>query len=261
MEKAKSLFKKNKILVYITASIVALALGLMFLKRSQNNWVAPFRGEVTEAVYGLGKVKSDRRYEVKVSVPATIKNIFVQEGDSVKKGQKILDTDSVSISSPIAGVVTFINVYTGETAVANNVLMRIEDLTDTFIELTLEQDGALRVRPNQEVKISFESLRNQKLSGKVENVFSRNDEFIAQIRAAQMPPNILPGMTADVSIEIGKVNGLLVPYRAVRDGQVTIKRLGKTKKIKVEVGLVDGLQAEILNNAIQAEDLVLIPKE
>lgn len=68
-------------------------------------------------------------------------------------------------------------------------------------------------------------------------------------------------MTADVSIEIGKIQGTLVPLKALRNGTLTVDRDGRIQKVKVEVGLVDGLSAEIKNSDLKPTDEILVPKE
>ncbi|KHD87515.1 MAG: hypothetical protein OM95_14155 [Bdellovibrio sp. ArHS] len=224
--------------------------------------VRPQTGEVTEAVYGLGKVKSNRRYEVKLGVISTVRELYVNEGDVVKAGQNLVRIDSnVVFKAPFDGTVTMINNFEGETALPQSVILRMEDLKDRFIELSVEQEGALRVQKGQMARVSFESLRGEVLVGKVKAIFPKGDEFIADVEISNLGASILPGMTADVSIEIGKIKGTLVPLKALRNGTLSVERDGHIQKIKVEVGLVDGLSAEIKSGDLMPTDEILVPKE
>ena len=45
---------------------------------------------ITESIYASGIVKSKNQYEVFANVNGIIKNVFVVEGDSVRKGSPIL---------------------------------------------------------------------------------------------------------------------------------------------------------------------------
>ena len=257
----------RKTLRISAALVIGLCLLLFFVYRfymERQNYaqISPQTGEITEAVYGLGRVKSNHRYEVKVGVLSHIKKIFVKEGDFVQKGQKLIElAEGISFSAPFTGVVTLVSVYEGETAVAQTVLVRVEDLKDRHIELSLEQEGALRVKQGQSAKVSFESLRGEVLTGHVVGIFPRDNEFIANVEIGSLKESILPGMTADVSIEVGKIKGTMIPLKALRNGIVTVLRNGRPQKIKVEVGLVDGLSAEIKDGSLQPEDKVLVPKD
>ncbi|MDX5152521.1 MAG: hypothetical protein R3188_08600, partial [Acidiferrobacterales bacterium] len=73
--------------------------------------------------------------------------------------------------------------------------------------------------------------------------------------------NILPGMTADVAIEVShKDKALLVPLSAITDGRVRIRRDGKRKTVKLSIGSIDGNWAEVLSGDISVNDEVLVPR-
>ncbi|MGE0762961.1 MAG: efflux RND transporter periplasmic adaptor subunit [Bdellovibrionales bacterium] len=244
---------------------ILLGAGAWYGTTAQNrkyNRVKPAEGQITEAVYGLGKVKSNQRFEVKVGVLSTVKERFVREGDQVEKGQRLIQLESSAVfRAPFAGTVSLISLFEGETALPNSTILRLENLKDRYLELSLEQESALRIRPGQVAKVSFESLRNQTLAGQVTAIFPKDDEFIANIKVDNLDASILPGMTADVSVEIGQVKGTLVPYKALRSGTLLVNRKGHSRKIKVEVGLTDGLSAEITGGELLPDDEILVPKE
>lgn len=50
----------------------------------------PVRGSITESVYASGIVKSENQYQAFASANGILENIFVTEGDTVKKGQALL---------------------------------------------------------------------------------------------------------------------------------------------------------------------------
>lgn len=258
--------KRLKVLAILSVVVIVLVVAGSFIQRvvqnKQFSRVRPKTGEVTEAVYGLGKVKSNRRYEVKLGVISTVRELYVNEGDVVKAGQNLVRIDSnVIFKAPFDGTITMINNFEGETALPQSVILRMEDLKDRFIELSVEQEGALRIQKDQTARVSFESLRGEVLTGKVKAIFPKGDEFIADIEINNLGASILPGMTADVSIEIGKIQGTLVPLKALRNGTLTVDRDGRIQKVKVEVGLVDGLSAEIKNSDLKPTDEILVPKE
>lgn len=259
-------FKHKKSITIVSLLVIIILISGIFIKRYLQNKnfsrVHPRHGEITEAIYGLGKVKSNHRFEVKLGVLSTVKRLYVREGDTVKKNQPLIEFDSqVTITSPISGTVTLVSAYEGETALPQIPVVRVEDLHDRYIELSLEQEGLLRIQKGQKALVSFEALRGEVLTGSVIALFPKDDEFIAHVKIKNLKDNILPGMTADVSVEIGKINGLLIPIKAIRNGIVTRIRDNRTEKIKVDIGLSDNLSAEIKGDLIRPEDEILLPKE
>ena len=97
------------------------------------------------------------------------------------------------------------------------------------------------------------------LQGKVSAIYSRGDEFVTRVEVEGLAPNILPGMTADVSVEIGNIkNALLIPLRSIENGLVTLRRNGKWEKKKIEIGHIDGSLAEVLGNFLKPEDEIRV---
>lgn len=254
--------KRWQILTGITVGLVA-AGGLFYWSRlSRSETVHPHRGDIVEAVYGLGKVKSHHKYEVIAGVSLTISRLYVREGDRVEKGAPLVAFDTAAlIRAPFAGTVTYVKGEEREIVAAQVPVIRLEDLSDLFIELSLEQEGALQVKRGLPAKVSFESVRGKILTGEVTALFPRQDEFLANVKVDGLESSVLPGMTADVTIEIGKIKDVvLIPLRAVQNGMVAVKRNGKWKKEKVEVGRVDGVYAEVKDQSLTTEDEIRLPK-
>lgn len=260
--------KASPIKIWAGVLTLVLAVAVAVVVWSQRGgrsveYVKPHRGQITEAVYGLGKVKSIHRFEVKLGVISTVKKLFVREGQFVNSGDKLIEFESNALfRAPFSGTVTMINNYDGETALPQVPIVRLEDLKRRFIELSLEQEGALRIKPGQPAKVSLESLRGKILAGKVTALFSREDEFIARIDVEGLDEGVLPGMTADVTVEIGTIqNALLLPAKAIQSGVVLVRRDGKRQKIRVEVDHVDGVMAEIKAGELKEEDEVAVRKK
>ena len=77
-----------------------------------------------------------------------------------------------------------------------------------------------------------------------------------------LPPEVLPGMTADVAIETGrKANALLVPAAAHSRGKVLRKRGREQTEIDVKLGLVDDASLEIIEGDLNENDQVALRKK
>jgi multidrug efflux pump subunit AcrA (membrane-fusion protein) len=255
--------KHHKIWFSIIAVILVLSgTAIYSLSRSNVDYIAPKRGDMVEAIYGLGKVKTDNFYEVKLGIISTVEQLYVREGDKVKKGDKLVRMENNTIfRAPFDGTVTMIAFRESQSVFPQQTILRMEDLNNKYIEVSLEQQGALRVRKGQPVRVIFESVRGDVLTGKVDSIFPRNDEFLVHVRVAGLGANVLPGMTADVSIEVGrKENVLQVPLSGISSGRVTVLRGDKKVVVPLKIGSVDGNWAEVLEGDIRPGDKVIVQK-
>ncbi len=256
-------FKKSQVFIFLGFGIILIGAGLWTFRYSNRgtSTIAPRRSSIKEAVYAIGTVQSRSRFSFKVGISKTLEQVFAREGERVKKGDKLLRlSDSGILFSPMNGTVTSLPFYPGENIFSDSPIIIVEDLEDRYIVAKLEQQGALRVRRDLKVSLSFESIRSQVFHGTVKSIFPQNGQFIANIETEKMPPEIIPGMTADVAIEVAsKENALLIPIRAVTAGGVVIIRNGKKERIPVKIGNTDQEWAEVLEPNLSIEDQVILP--
>jgi macrolide-specific efflux system membrane fusion protein len=240
--------------------ILGVGLGAFYYGTSRSDSVIPRKGPVVEAVYGLGTIVAPRAYQVKTAVSQSIREIYVQEGDSVLAGAPLVKFDDSGVfKAPFAGMVTSVPFKKGEILFPGTPALTLVHLKELFIEVSLEQQSALRVKAGQKAFVSFETLRGERLEAKVESIFPRDSQFIVRIFHASFPEGILPGMTADVAIEIArKENVLSIPVRSISSGKVTLRRGGKKLKESIQVGVVDGEWAEVISGNILPDDEILV---
>lgn len=254
--------KKRNLFIISGLGVLSLfILGYGFFYKKPN-LVKPKVGPIVEAIYALGTVKSEDIYNLKLGITSGITQLFVAEGDLVQKGQKLILTESSTLSSPIQGTVTRIYLDKGETVMPGIPVLTVMDLTKTFIQISLDQSSALRVKKGQKAELSFENLRGIKINGTVQKIYPSDGQFLVRLETESLPSGILPGMTADVAIEVARrEKAMLVPVNSIHRGQIRILREGKTKTLNVKIGAVNGEWAEILDDQILAEDEIIIGKE
>lgn len=254
----------NKKIIIITSVVSILVIvGLVkAYQRKQYDVIAPKKGDVVESIYGLGKVKSDETFEVKIGLASIANKVFVREGDQVNSGDNLISFEGLAVfKAPFSGTITSIECQEGEICLPQFPILRLENLNKMYIEVSLEQDAALRVRPGQETHIVFESQSEKKLKGLVKKIYSKNGDFLTHVEVEKFDSNILPGMTADVVINVGKKqNVLLIPSKAVGAGKVIRERNNKREKIAVEIGNSDGTWVELLSGDISLEDHIVIKR-
>jgi macrolide-specific efflux system membrane fusion protein len=243
--------------------VLAITISTYFYFKSKKfTEISPRRGNLTEAVYALGKVKSHKRFEVMTGFMSSVKKLYVEEGDEIEKNQLIVELESGTIfRSPFNGTVTLVRLQEGETVLPQTPIIRVEDLTDRFIEISIEQESALKVRKGQGVKIAFEDLKNEIFQGRIISLFPREDEFLAHVEILELDHRVLPGMTADVAIKIAEIkNALLIPVKSISNNFVEILKKKKWKKIKLEFGPVEGDWIQVLGNQLSEKDVLKVKR-
>lgn len=250
------------ILLTLFLVVTTAALAYFFFRSPAPNYIISKRGSIHEAVYGLGKVKSHQIFEYKSAVSKTIQKLAINEGSSVKRGDRLIIFDEgPSVIAPFDGTVTALPYRENENIFPSTPLIRIENLGTRYVELALEQQGALRVKPGQKARLSFESFRGQLFFGTVKSIYPSNDQFLVRIEPQDLPAVILPGMTADIAVEIGQRDSvLMVPVASVNSGKVTVLRNNKKTKVNVEIGSSDGEWAEVLKGDISENEAILVPR-
>jgi|TARA_Y100000748_G_C15478724_1_gene481896 multidrug efflux pump subunit AcrA (membrane-fusion protein) len=252
--------KKIYLVITIIGLIIILGLLSFFYQKKNTQYLKVKKGDVQEAIYGLGKVRSRSTFDVKIGIMTNISKLYVKEGEKVKKNQKLISFSGASLfRAPFEGTITNIELKEGEVALPQISIMRLEDLEDKYIEVSLEQDAALRVRTGQTAKVIFESLKSIELKGKVQSLFPKKGEFIAHIEVKDIPENIMSGMTADIVVEVGKKKDvILIPLKAISEGRVVRMRADKKAVIDVEIGYTDGVWAELVSGDITLDDELVI---
>jgi multidrug efflux pump subunit AcrA (membrane-fusion protein) len=254
---------KNKSLIGFTILILAsVVFGSVVYFRINNSYaeVSPKVGPVIESVYGLGTVISDKIFPVKTGIINYVRQLYVKEGDTVVAGQNLIKfEDGPIVKAPFAGTITKISYQEGELVAMQTPVIVLTNLTLLSLEMSLEQQTILRVKKGQSAIVSFESLRNERFEGKVTSIYPRDNQFIVRLELNKNPEGVLPGMTADVALEVGrKENALLIPIKGINGGKVVRVRNSKVEKIPVKLGVVDGEWGEILDGSIEPSDKIQV---
>ncbi|MBM9545582.1 efflux RND transporter periplasmic adaptor subunit [Leptospira sp. 201903074] len=249
--------------LYIVGSVLVIVLivtSYFFIRNSQSNRLGIERGSLVEAVYALGTVKPVDSFSLKFGIAASVREIFVEEGQTVTKGQALLVNDSgITFRSPFNGTLTKLNVAKNEIAMPGIPILEIQNLKEVYISVSLDQESALRVKPEQVVQLSFESIRGNVYKGKVERIYPSDGQFLVRIEPQELPQGILPDMTTDVAIEVSsKENVILVPLVAVDRGKLTRFRNGKRDKIEIRIGAINSEYGELIQGDLKEGDEVLV---
>lgn len=242
------------------AVLAGAAVFWFWRQKSTERLESVTRGPVIEAIYAIGTVESTQTFQAKAGVPSGILRLPVQEGRAVRRGDALVFlTEGSTIRSLFDGIVTRVAYKVGESVFAGNVIVEVVDPIALEVRVVLDQRAALRVRRGQNARLSFDGLREKEFTGVVRTVYSNAGQFTVILDLKKLPLEVLPGMTADVSIEISrKTESTLIPLAAIRDGKVIRVREGRRESVDVKTGLINQDSAEVILGDLKPDDLVAI---
>jgi membrane fusion protein, macrolide-specific efflux system len=242
-------------ILFVVLPFFALVLILQFRNKPKTDDFA-IMGPIAEKAYGLGTVHSLDRFRFRVGVPTKVTKVFVLEGDEVFPGQRLLQLEGLAtIRSPIRGIVSEIGYHEGEVAFQTMQAVEVLGVGAKYLVVALDEQILLSVKKGQSALIRFEGKPNEVVSGKVQGTFSHAGQFFARIEAARFPEGVLPGMTADVAIEVGKRDSaVLVPRKYEKKHKIRIFRDGKSLAVSFTPGLRSEQFIEVKEGDIQAGD-------
>lgn len=251
--------KKKYIAIGIGFIIFAILLFLV-LKPSNKEILIIKKGSIVEAVYALGTVKPEQVYLLKFGIAASIRNLFIEEGQSVAKGDPLLSIDSgLVFKAPFSGTITNLTLSKNEIAMPGTPILELIDMRNAYILVSLDQESALRVKAKQTVQLSFESIRGHVYNGEVERIYPSHGQFIVRIKTPKLPEGILAQMTTDVAIEVSKKeNVILVPLVAADKGKIIRIRNGKKEKIDIKLGAINSEFGELIEGDLKENDEVFV---
>lgn len=253
--------KTLRISLVVIVALLIITLWMLYHRSATHaNWQPVKQGPIVSAIYGLGTVKAEKIYRLEVGVISHVKKLYVREGDDVQKDQPLIEFDNLpQYKAPFSGTITSLPLHVNETVYPQTEVLLLMDLADRYVLVSLEQEAAMKIHKGQKVRLSFSGLPNQVFNGVVSTVYPKDQESYAKIMVTQLPASILPQMSSDVAIVIDeKANALSIPIQALHNSAVTIRRLGKTQQIVVEVGAMNEDYIEVLSNNIQAQDEVWV---
>ncbi len=239
---------------------VLIIIAFVLLSRNYET-VTPRKGPIVEAVYGLGTVTPRRTFTVKTGVSGRIEKIYARPGDQVSSNDPLIRTDSLLFRAPFEGIVTNLLFEESEIVMPGSPILTMKTMEDHHVELILDQESVLRIRPGLKAELSFETLRAERIPGVVSRVYSSGGEFIVEVESDEMPAEVLPDMTADVAIQVARREDvMLIPQRAVQRGQVQVVRNGLRKRIPVKIGAADAEWVEIVDDSLKMDDRIVVPR-
>ncbi len=220
--------------------------------------IEPVEMTFTDTLFGVIEIPDDNRFRINAPYPGLVKQVHVQVGDRVAKGQRLLtltNTDTLqtySINSPTAGEVSERFVNQGDRADVGT-LLEVVDLSTVWVEMSAFPESIEKVAKGQPVKVR-DLHQHEVAEGVITYVAPKmTGGHIARTRAVidNADGHWRPGMhvKSEVLVERRQVP-LAVRKTAIqsfREMPVVFAKYGNTFEVRmVELGSTDGEWIEVL---------------
>lgn len=185
----------------------------------------------------------------------------------LQKAQLIYD--SITIRSPVAGVVAEIAVNAGDLISPSTALMTVIDPNPMWLQAQVNETDMAQLRVGQTATVTPSGFPDMNLRGKVTQidlhaqVVSNVSVFTTTIEVPNKDGRLLWGMNADAEISVLALkNVLTLPTSAIKTSNgaasVTIIDGGQQVAWDVQTGATDGTRTQIVAGLDEGTDVVLL---
>ena len=214
----------------------------------------------TRTLFGQVTLDPDRSAEVRARFTGLVREVNVNTGDVVRKGQVLASVESndslrsYSISAPMAGTVMARMTNVGDVA-GSEPLFEISDTTNVLVEIRAFGRDAQLLAPGCDVVVN-DRISEARFGAKIARVLPKLDPVtratIALARLAAPSASLRPGTAVSVDVGLSKKTAALsVDVRAIqrfRDWDVVFIQVGDQYEIRpLELGQRDSRFAEVLS--------------
>jgi macrolide-specific efflux system membrane fusion protein len=293
--------KKSRILIGSAIAVAVIVIVIVLVGRSSNNRavykeVAVKKGDIDVTVLSTGIVQPENRLEIKPPIAGRVDAVFVDEGEHVKKGQKLVEMSSAEraalldaaaargpaelkkwqafykpapILAPIDGTIILRAVEPGQSFTTSDAILvmsdrltvkaQVDETDIAEIELHQKADVILDAYPDDDIPAAVDQIAYD--STTINNVTT----YIVDVLPDNTPDFMRSGMTANVRFAVASKSGVLVlPNAAIRvkEGRAFVllkpeSRGGAPLERQIETGITNGKVTEIISG-LNEGDVVLV---
>ena len=184
--------------------------------------------------------------------------------------QAELALEGAQLVAPFDGVVARVNLTLGETAPMGAPAIVLVDLSEFYVDVSIDELDVVFVQEGQEVLLTLDALEDETISGHVERVdpiatvISGVASYVLRVSVEDTHPSLRAGMTANVDVITDRhVNALVVPNRAIQverqTGRTYVEKVVNQTPVEtdVEVGIRGDQVTEIVSGLTDG-DVVII---
>lgn len=185
--------------------------------------------EKTLAALGLVEVDPAHVASLSSRISGRIVRLAVKEGDTVAKGDFLLEIESrqigdppprITFNAPISGTILDRHAFTGDSVEPDSHLLKVADLSSLYVVARIYEGQIAEVQVGQKVRMRAEAYPDIVFTGTVEGNLAQLDPGTrtlgVRVRVANPERKLLPNMRATLAIVTAEADSVItVPLSAV----------------------------------------------
>ena len=268
--------KKKSRLKWVVLLVIVAVIGLWFLGLRRTSESVAYtqmtaqQGDLTTYYNFDGTVHAKRIQTVTAQAEDTVKTVYVNQNDPVKKGDRLYRTQNgTTVEAQIDGEVTGLYISEGDVITAGEKTAEIIDLDDLQVQLSVDEYDVAAMTPGNAVEV-YVPARGLTFSGTVtaldKNGTASGDlsYYTAYVDLTQAQ-DIYPGMQVSAKVLRSQALGAtLLKTDAIQFDEYNKPYVlmygadGKqVQQVSIEVGASDGVYSEI-TSGLRPGDTVLV---
>ncbi len=270
---------KSKIATMVVTAIGLLPACSSELGGPETRKGAVKREELVQRVTVAGMVAPRRKMVIQPTYNGYVRRIHVGVGDRVRQGDPIVSVaqvlaadagDVYPLRAPFAGTVVQVLKSEGEyveTGKDTSALVRIDDLSQIFVEADVPEIELVKLRLGQEVLIKASALISRSYKGVIKQIAlaakEKKDwgkstvEFPVRIEVTDRDESIRPGMSVMIDIIAARKPGVLTLRHEFiyKEGEKHFVRLTDGSRREIRIGLQNEETVEVLEGLKEGEEV------
>lgn len=173
--------------------------------------------------------------------------------------------NDLTIKAKISGVIANLDVDLYNNLKTEDVIFNVMNTDEMIVEVGISGKDFMELDKKSNVKIYVEDL-NKYYDGEIyeknPSASQGTNKFKVKVKFKNTKNEVQMGMYAKAVIDIKSSKGILVPQKAIVISNlfkyVFVSENGRAKKVRVETGVENGDNIEILSNNIKSGDKIII---
>ena len=282
-EKKKTGRKKHilrKIIILLIVLLVLAAAGYYAWSSLKNQYTVTYdeyttsRGTISNSLSFSGSLQlvDSMEYTAENS-GATVRNVYVNPGDKVAKGDKLLRLNNgKTYTADFDGTVNTVNVTTGDEVASGASLLQIADFSHMYVSFRIDEYDILKVKPGDRCTVTA-TATEQTFESSIDkiNYISASTGNVAYYTATayvDVNGNVYPGMQVTVTVPQEEARDVVVlkmdaiSFDPRNQAFVYIRgEDGAMEHRTIEVGVSNGNYTEIRDGLEEGETVYAVSTE
>ncbi len=254
------------------------------------------RGNIQLTVLATGNVQPNNQLAIFPSISGRIEKILIKEGDTVKKGQELMELSSTEratlldeaeaqgpkqykhwqklyeaspLLSPENGQIIYLPTVPGQVVSTGVTMMVMSD--HLMVNTQVDETDLAQVKMNQKATITLDAYPNQHFIGTVKRVsyfsilVNNVTTYEVDVWPDEIPSYMRSGMTANVVFNTSEKDDVLtIPSEAVQqaNGKSGVLVPAETKGdapvfVPIQTGVTDGKQIEVVSGLSENQKILI----